>query len=87
MKKKVRAVIAIVFGLISFPLLAFAISLFGIVPFMGFFVALTYPIHWLGDNEEGMSDALEGLEMLIAPVVYPCFIWYKYYLTGKLVLG
>lgn len=83
MKKSIRAIISIIFGLISYPFFALAISLFGIVPSLGFFVALTYPIHWLGDNKSGMADALEGLEMLLAPFVVPFFIWYGYYSTGE----
>jgi len=87
MKKKVRAIIAIVFGVMSFPLIAVSVSLFGFVPFMGLIVLLSYPFHWLGNNEEGMAGALVGLHMLGAPFIAPWITWHGYYLTGELEFG
>ena len=58
-----------------YPVLVISYSFFGLIIMLGVSEALTYLLHWLGNNKEGMNDAKEGFYMTIAPFYLPFLLF------------
>lgn len=79
-----RIFVTILLCPIMYPALVISYSFFGLIIMLGVSEALTYLLHWLGNNKEGMNDAKEGFYMTVAPFYLPFLIFRKYILTGIL---
>lgn len=84
MKKIIRGILAIPLCIISAPVFIGTFTMLGLIPILGIIMVLTYPFHWLSDNQEGMKISLEGWELTFYSLfgIFP--MWYEWYKTGKL---
>tara|TARA_R110000851_G_C12856914_1_gene543458 strand:+ start:315 stop:581 length:267 start_codon:yes stop_codon:yes gene_type:complete len=82
-KKTLRILIMILLSPIIYPTLFMAGSIFGIVTMVGFAFGLTYPLAWLGNNDEWKEDCIEAFGMFFGSIWLPIETILGYIRTGK----
>ena len=83
-KKILRLLITILLSPIIYPIAYMACSVFSMVTVTGFIIGITYPLAYLGDNNEWKDECKEGFEMCGESITLPFLGMYEYILTGKI---
>lgn len=71
---------------IIYPITFIAYSVLGLVTIVGFAFGLTYPLAYLGDNEELKEGCKEAFNMCFESIAGPFVMMYGYVITGEMKL-
>lgn len=79
----IRIVVAIIFGLLSFPIIALAASGIGLITMISIAIIVEGGFMYLGNRPDAKDQLEDGLIMLSAPFWLPVITWYEWARSGE----